>query len=369
MKIVVNRPEFVGKLNIAKKTTSARPIIPHTGNILLEAKKKVVHIASTDTLYSTFQIIDAEISGDGISAMTAPAEILCAVISNMTGEEVTLEFVNDGIKISSGKAKTTIKGLPANDFPSLPIKGTVLIRLYPEAVTVLQKLIAPFTAPDNSDSGVSNPNVTGVKIAVDGNKLYFVSANSFQAAFWEQECTCDDFAVVVPSRVIKEMRGECELWLSKNQNQIIMTCEGIEFASTMLDSKSFPAVERFKRTDHTTTFTAKANELLDAARLLMVVSNNVNHQIDVVVKGDTIKLRSVDKQKGTGAVDVKCVSDGEELTVGLSGNLLVTTLSAIGTRNAVFNCSGTHGTVQVTIEGEPNYTHIVMPLTTVQPEE
>ena len=119
MEIRLNRVEFLNELVPMQGIVERRTTIPVLSHILLRAADERLHVAATDLEVSLTSWCDAEVKEEG--AIAIQAKKLLEIIRASSGDEATLRIEQEGLlTILVGKSVFKIRGLPAEEFPTLP---------------------------------------------------------------------------------------------------------------------------------------------------------------------------------------------------------------------------------------------------------
>lgn len=123
MKFKILQPVFERLVATAARAVDSHPNAPVLGNLLLEAKGGKLSVTGT-RLSITVRVEDEcdEISLEG--AYTVKALTLLAWLSSLDRRlpvEVELDATAGSLHIRSGRSKTRIQGIDAEEFPSLPL--------------------------------------------------------------------------------------------------------------------------------------------------------------------------------------------------------------------------------------------------------
>ena len=119
MEIRVNRVELLNELVPMQGIVERRTTIPVLSHLLLRAADDRLEIAATDLEVSLTSSCEGEVREEG--AIAIQAKKLLEIIRASEGEEATLRIDQEGtLTILAGKSQFKIRGLPAEDFPTLP---------------------------------------------------------------------------------------------------------------------------------------------------------------------------------------------------------------------------------------------------------
>ena len=119
MEIRLNRSELLSELVPMQGIVERRTTIPVLSHLLLKAEGDALQIAATDLEVSLTSSCEGEVQEEG--AIAIQAKKLLEIMRAAEGDEVTLRLDQDGVlTILVGQSLFKIRGLPAEDFPTLP---------------------------------------------------------------------------------------------------------------------------------------------------------------------------------------------------------------------------------------------------------
>src|SRR5262245_12663723 len=130
MEVRLNRLEFLNELVPMQGIVERRTTIPVLSHLLLRAAEDELRIAATDLEVSLTSHCAARIQEEG--AIAIQAKKLLEIVRASAGEEITLRIDQPGqLTILAGKSRFKIRGLSAEDFPTLPNVETETPRQVP----------------------------------------------------------------------------------------------------------------------------------------------------------------------------------------------------------------------------------------------
>ena len=121
MKVTVSRSLLSDALRKVQGLASGKATVPNLSNVKIEAADKKIKFTTTDLDLSVVSEITCNVIEDG--SVTLPAKLLCDAISRAAEGDVSIEVNEADCKaiIKAGSSVFRITGLPAVDFPTLPM--------------------------------------------------------------------------------------------------------------------------------------------------------------------------------------------------------------------------------------------------------
>ncbi|MCG8454916.1 MAG: DNA polymerase III subunit beta, partial [Holophagales bacterium] len=115
----MSRSEFLAELVPMQNIVERRTTIPVLSHLLLRAEDDRLNLSATDLEVSLTSYCEGKVAEEGQIAIQAKK--LVEIMRASEGDEVTLRMDSDGVlTILVGKSRFKIRGLPAEDFPTLP---------------------------------------------------------------------------------------------------------------------------------------------------------------------------------------------------------------------------------------------------------
>ena len=377
MKIVINREELLSALTLCAKAVSSRSPLPAMAMILLKPQKNQLLVTGASSELAIQKTVDAEITGDPVS-ICLPPEIFGGkgngIIGSLSDEEVTLDISENKVVITSSVGKTTVRGIPADDFPELPVAKKMLLDIPNELLDNISKLLVPFVATDRE--AVGKPQYSGIRINHYLGKLWAVAFDGLaRCSTWSEQFECEDFEYCVSASMFPKNISDASLWSDKSGMHAVLKSEDTQISSSLLSGTWIP-VEEYSATrkelGYATVCTVNAPKLRNAIDLVHVVSDEVSHSIRFVFDNNKLFL-STESQKGSTSIELECVGNDKPLTSFLDGRYVSQILSAIGNRDVEIESVPLEiekdgvmervrfNATQFRIVDEPRYTHCIAP--------
>ncbi len=176
MKLICTRDNFKKAILNSERVVSKQSTLPILNNILLESDKNSLKISATNLEIGISSKIGAKIEKTG--SITIPAKIISGFVNNLPSEKenISMEIINQELKISSGPLKAVIRGLSAEDFPLIPFKKTVFLFSIP---VVDFKNILLKTLPCIAFNEMRQ-ELTGVNVILTEKDVFFAATDSFR---------------------------------------------------------------------------------------------------------------------------------------------------------------------------------------------
>lgn len=189
-------------LSTVTRALSARSTTPILEGILLETRPEGLRLTCTDLALGIETHIEATIEADG--RVVLPGKLFAEIVRKLPEDHVVVD-VNDNevAAIRCGGSRTTLSGLPADEYPELPeVTGDAALTM-PQGV--LRSMIQTTCYAIATDE--TRPILTGCLLEAEQGELRIVAMDGFRLAMRKYRMTTPDapIAAVVPGKVLSEL--------------------------------------------------------------------------------------------------------------------------------------------------------------------
>lgn len=175
MQVICTQENLKKAVFNSERVVSKQTTLPILNNILFEVDKKGLKLSATNLEIGVVVHISAKVEKEG--SITIPAKLISNVVNNLpVNDQVSLELIDQNLKIKSGSIKAVIKGLSASDFPLIPRKNTdfqfqIRITDFKQIITKIMTSVALHE---------SRQELTGVNLLLKEQEIFFASTDSFR---------------------------------------------------------------------------------------------------------------------------------------------------------------------------------------------
>jgi DNA polymerase III subunit beta len=350
-------------LQSVSRSVGIRPQLPVLANILLQVEGDKLKLSATNLEIGVVKSVTAEVEEEG--DLTIPAKLLSEVVSNLTGEKITFNGNESQLQISTPSFSSTINGISANEFPTIPLSGKEAVRV---DVKTLQASVPEVVFAAAVDE--ARPVLTGILTEFKAKNLELVATDGYRLAHKSVSLSqTGDFKALIPRRTLEEVlrlvgEGQAEEVLissSEDQNQVIFKFGSTELSSRLIEG-TYPNWEKIIPSEFKAKVIVDKNELLKAVKLASVFARSEANIVKLTNKTDRLVLSSSAKELGSQVKEVEATSEGEELEIAFNTKFLLDVLNVIHTSRVVLDLSGNLSAAVLKPEGETGVEYIVMPV-------
>ena len=228
-------------LSVVSRAVSNRSL-PVLTNVLLKTEDAGLKLTATNLEIGITYWVPGKIEVDG--ATSVPARLLTDLVNSLPGgEPIDLEL-GDGetLHIRSGRFESNIKGISADDFPTVQTAGERPITRIPQ--NVLRQALEETAFAAASDE--ARPILTGVLARFEGDQLTLAAADNYRIAVKTITILdpVEETSVVIPARALHELSrvladtdDPVSIVLAHARNQILFHLEGIDLVSRLIDGQ------------------------------------------------------------------------------------------------------------------------------------
>ena len=228
-------------LSVVSRAVSNRSL-PVLTNVLLKTEDAGLKLTATNLEIGITYWVPGKIESDG--ATSVPARLLTDLVNSLPGgEPIDLEL-GDGetLHIRSGRFESNIKGISADDFPTVQTAGERPVTRIPQ--NVLRHALDETAFAAASDE--ARPILTGVLARFEGDQLTLAAADNYRIAVKTITILdpVEETSVVIPARALHELSrvltdtdDPVSVVLAHARNQILFHLEGVDLVSRLIDGQ------------------------------------------------------------------------------------------------------------------------------------
>lgn len=292
------------------------------------------------------------------------AHVFGQIVRALPGDEVTLEFGDNEVQVSSDSFTTRLQltspaSAPVLTFPQ-EHTGAVDAAEFAKALNAVRyaAAVADFQAV-----------FRGVKIEFRESEIRAVATDGFRLAYYALPLSTGLQAdVIVPARSVDELlralgEGEAKLQLDGAQLSVE---HGAYALNLKLMDGVFPDYERVIPTTFPVSITLPAGQLAEAvSRVSLMADRSANNRVDLFVRDNQLRINA---EGGFGTsqeiVDVKQEGTDAEIQVAYNAKYLMDALAPVKGQAQLKFSGGNASPSVINDLGDPGYLGMVVPLKT-----
>ncbi len=368
MKFEINKnilDKAIGKLN---KVAAKHITLPVLSCILFSIDKNNLSLKATNLDLGVEINVDLKLDTKSNESLNiaVPASILTNTLSSINNkDDITLEFVEGNLKITSKKNLFTIKCLPSEDFPSIP-KVTGVKTFSIDSKELQNGLKSVFYSASNS---TIKPELSSVYVYKKDNYLTFVSTDSFRLA--EKKIyikNIDEFEpILIPAknigeliRIVDDYKGDIKVVLDTNQ-------ASFEFGSIYVVSRliegNFPDYNQIIPKEPTTSAVVLKNDFIEALKASGVFSDALNKvKLKIEKENKSLVIESKNNDTGEFTENIKSTVEGDDIDLSFNQKYITDSLTSILSDSLKLDFNGPGKALIISGVSDKSFLYLVMPM-------
>lgn len=327
----IDVPRLKAGLKDVVGVVEARNTVPVLSNVLLVVTPTSLTITGTD--------LDAQverqvpIDGADAFAITVEAGVLNRIVGKLPAESVATVALADGkVTISVGRSRFALPTLPADDFPSMILRGDDAVEFAMQAINLNGALGCVQHAISTEETRYY---LNGVYLHEGGDRdLRFATTDGHRLAraILPLPDDADGLpAVIVPRKLVRLLSA----LLDSHQGEVLIAVSQrllrFEVGPTTLIGKTidgtYPDYQRVIPLDHTSRLAIDREALIAAVGRVSTVSSDKTRAVKLEFDRDICRLTVTSPEKGTGYEEVPCDWSASPLSIGFNAKFLLDTLA------------------------------------------
>jgi len=379
MKLVCSQAELNSSLQLVSRAVAARPTHPVLANVLLTADAATGRLSLTgfDLSLGIQTSLPAAVESSG--AITLPARLFGEIVSRLSADSPISLSCPEGeeqVELTSHSGSYRMRGMPADDFPDLPLVQTgTPIRL--DAESLVRGLRATLFASSGDEA---KQLLTGVHLqlgaeglecaATDGHRLAVLRLPHALAGEAAAEGG-EPFAVTVPARSLRELerllvgRGSGEpLSLFCERGQVVVLSADQVLTSRSLDG-TYPNYRQLLPPSFQRRILLDRRGFVAALERVAVLADQHNNVVKLSADpaAGKVMIRADAQDVGSGSEALPAEIEGEALEIAFNVRYLLDGLKAMTAERVALQANApTTPAVLVPVDGEETFTYLVMPV-------
>jgi DNA polymerase-3 subunit beta len=381
MKVVCSQSELNAALQLVSRAVATRPTHPVLANVLLTADAGTNRLSLTgfDLNLGIQTSLAASVETSG--AITLPARLLGEIVSRLASDSpITLATEESGeqVQLTSLSGSYQMRGLPADDYPELPmVESGMTLKLQPAGL--VQALKGTLFA---SSADEAKQLLTGVHLrfnakaleaaATDGHRLAVLQVDdALQDAASASDDASEGFAVTLPARSLREVERLMAGWRSEDPVSLFCDRGQVVFlaADQMVTSRTlegtYPNYGQLIPDGFNRTLALDRRGLIAALERIAVLADQHNNVVKFTSQPDegVVQISADAQDVGSGSESLAASLTGDAIQIAFNVRYLLDGLKAMGSARVVLHCNAPTTPAVLKPEGDAEaFTYLVMPV-------
>lgn len=365
MKFNINKPDFIKTLQRMQGIVEKRNTMPILSNILLETKKTKIDITATDLEIYIKDSTLANINEEG--SVTINARKIFEIIKELPEDNISISTTKeDKMTIKSGKARFTVMGLSAKDFPVFPVFDDVNLEKLDD--NILKELIDKTSFAVSTDE--TRYNINGFLFEKDKSNIKMVSTDGHRLALVEKKGVTTNAAekksVLIPRKGMMEIRKALdekigEFLFGVSQKNAVMKKEDTLINIRLLEGE-FPDYNKVIPTDNNKNIIIDKAMILSSLKRVSILSSDKIKGVKFNFVSSRLTLSSSSPDIGDATEDIDIDYKGEDIEIAFNARYFIDCLETIDEEKIQIKLKDplSPGIIRSAKDGD--YTYIIMPM-------
>jgi DNA polymerase-3 subunit beta len=364
MKVECVQNKLQEVLNQAEKIAGKNLNLPVLSCVLIEAKKGLLQIRSTNLDLGFQSSIPAKVDEEGVLAI--PANVLSSIVSSISNEKnIKLESNELTLTVTSNKSKSNIKCFSSEDFPTIPeISNEQSFEI--ESHDFVKGLKSVSYSSSNSSI---KPELSSVCVYSDDNNVVFAATDSFRLAEKKIKFKIGkEFdKILIPFKNIAEIMRILEknpqsIEVRFNKHQIAFVFGGTYLTSRLIEG-AFPDYQQIIPKEFKTEVVVLKEDLIRALKISTIFSDAFNQiNLNIAPSEKKFQLTTKNTTLGENTTLIDSAMTGESNEVNFNFRYINDCLQSIDTDSISLSFSGPNRPVVIRGVSDKMFTYLVMPM-------
>lgn len=364
MIIILDKKEFSeGVQTVARFAERRSGTLPVLAGIAIIAGDDGIKLRATNLETGIDLKVEGTIKSDGVVAL--PAATLREIASSLSGSgQLTLEHAGDTVVVSTGNGRSTLKTLPFEDFPTLPLPEAPKAKF--ELPGALLRSLVNAVVNYASTSTV-RPELASVLVASEGGTLKAVATDSFRLA--EKKIglpgAVPSFSMLIPAKNavdIMQTLPEEAVEIAVDDHQCAFYWKkGV--LTTRLVTANYPDYTQIIPKQ----FVSEASVLkkdFDAALKRTAIFSDTFQKVRLGFDpgSKAIALSAQNADVGDSAESIPAAVSGDAVELSFNHRYLSAPIATISAENVTLSASGIGRAMVIRGAGDASFLYLVMPM-------
>ena len=362
MKITCQKSILVDAVSNVLRGVSSKSPIPALEGILLKTEDKALTLVGYDLELGIITSIEADIEEPG--EIVISARLLLDIIRKIPSDTIFMSTDEKELTvIKGGAAEFTILGIPASNYPELPVvdESTNLVMKQGVLKSMIDQTLFAIATTD------SKPVHTGSLFDIGKESITIVSVDGYRLALRREAFLADqETSFIVPGKTLAEISKllkdeESEVCMVVSHKYIIFKIDGYRVISRLLEGEFLDYNAAIPKTEKTTVEVSTRLLTEGIERTSLLISDRLRSPIKLNIADDKIRI-SCSTTIGKAYDEVDCKISGEGVNMGFNNKYLLDALKASDCDMVKLQINGALSPMRVIPPEGENFLFLVLPV-------
>lgn len=362
MKFECNRQDFTEAVTNVQRAVSSKTTMPALEGILIKAENNQITLYGYDLEICIITTIKADVIKEGSSIIKA--KLFSEIIRKLPETKITIEVDEKNIVyITSGKVSYKIVGIPASDYPEIPvIKSNDTITI--EAETLSSMIRQTIYAVADNDI---KPTNKGTLFEIEEKTLRMVSLDGYRLAMRTEKINYDgEKSYIVPGKSLMEVNKLINddvktVDIIVSGRHIIFKTGSYSVISRLIEGQ-FINYRASIPTNHTTEIRINTRKFIETIeRMSLLLTDKMKSPIRCYIDDNLIKT-SCNTPLGQATDQLDVAMTGENVEIGFNNRFLLDALRFSETDEVIMQMTGSTKAIVVKPTQNDSFLFMLMPM-------
>ena len=323
MKFRCERDQLVDALTAAGRAVANRGgALPVLAGVRAELTGNRLKLTGSDLELTIAK--ELEVAGDVDGVAVLPSKIATDLVRSLGDPRVEISVEGDEAHITAGRFSSSLRLLPADEFPRLALPSEDAVTLEAGAFAEALHQVVPAASADDA-----RPILTGVLMAAEEGGLRLVATDSYRLAVRDLPGTsvlAEGQSVLVPSRALKELErllgAEGEVTLRLGDREATFEVGTVRLTTRLIEGE-FPNYRGLIPASHPNRLTVGREALVEAVRRVKLMAREPNTPVRLAMSADCLELIAITQDVGQAHEQLDATYAGEDLVVAFNPDYLL----------------------------------------------
>ncbi len=362
MKFECNRQKLTEAVTNVQRAVSVKTTIPALEGILIKTGAGNITMYGYDLDICINTSIDAKIIEEG--SIIIKAKIFSEIIRKLPEDKIIIESdKKDIVYISSGNVDYKLVGIPAADYPEIPlIRNTDVIEMDGETLSSMIRQTIYAVA----DTDIK-PTNKGTLFEIEKNTIKMVSLDGYRLAMRTEKINCDnEKKFIVPGKSLIEVNklitdSVKKVSMITSSRHIIFNIAGYSIISRLIEGE-FINYKASIPDNHITRLRINTRKFMDTIeRMSLLLTDKMKSPIKCIIDENIIKT-TCNTSLGQAHDQLEVSMTGENLEIGFNNKFLLDALRYSETDEIIMEFTGATKAIVIKPTEGDSFLFMLMPM-------
>lgn len=363
MKFIIDKSLFAEALSKASRASATRSTIPVLEGVMIVAKDDKITVVGYDLeIGIKCETEPTEITEKGAAVINA--RLLGEIVKKIPAGIVEISTAEKTLIIRSGKIRSTIAALSADDFPNLPYINGKTVFEYEESVlkSMIRQTIHAVALTD------IKPALMGIKFDIKDGSLTVVASDGVRMAVRIENCDFADAEFIVPRRTLDELMKilsdeptESKVTVSVDHNQICFSKDDYTIISRLLEGSYLNYQKMMDFLPKATAIVSSGDFAAALDRTLTFNTDKIKQPTLCTFEGETLHIE-LNTNVGNMSEDIPIKYNGERFDTAFNAKYIIESLKSSECDEICIDLVAAMAPIKIRPISGNSYTAVVLPM-------